>query len=139
MRFINLSLTTPTPSHLCLQVMSYISTSLDLLFIFVRSSSSLGRMPHCQQVCSVLRRVYLVIPQVGTRYQQTSSVSRWVSLLNHERLALHPLRFYYKIAYGRRWGNSSETIFFFLFFFLIGMVFMLEDEVLLYSLVVFLI
>jgi hypothetical protein len=73
--------------------MSYIKTSLDLLFIFVISSSSLGRTPRCQQAYSVLRRVYLVIPQAGTHYQQTGSVSRRVSLLNPQRVALHPLGF----------------------------------------------
>ena len=93
MRFINLILTTHSSCHLCLQVMSYIRTSLDLLFTFVRSSSSLGRMPCYQQACSVLRWVYLVIPQAGTHCQQTYLVSQWASLLNPQRLDLHLLRF----------------------------------------------
>jgi hypothetical protein len=134
MRFINLRLTTHTSCNLCMQLMSYIRTSLNLLFIFVRLPSSLGRIHHCQQACSVLRLVYLVIPQAGTRFQQTYSVSRRISLLHPQRLALHLLIFSIRLLYSRILGNSSENNFFLLFS--IGMVFMLEDDFPLYYLVI---
>ena len=63
---------------------SYFSLSFFQIFfsLFFNKLSSLGRFPSFNRACSVPRRVYLVIPQVSTRFQQAYSVPQLINLLN---------------------------------------------------------
>jgi hypothetical protein len=70
-------------SQECFSFFSFFSF---LTHIYIQSfhnkEFSLGRFPSFSQACSVPRRVYLVIPQAGTRCRRACSVPRRVDLLH---------------------------------------------------------